>query len=82
MRYAVACSSSHARVQEFLSFARFWEGVHYFPGGPLANFYGNLYKLNVVFKGVEGPEPLSSFGSAHASSLKFSSHTFVFFTLC
>ena len=54
MGCAVPCSSSHARVQEFLSgklkFARFWEGVHYLPGGPLANFYGNLY---VVFKGMK-----------------------------
>ena len=52
-------------------------GVHYFPGGPLANFYGNLYNLNVVFQGDEGPDPLPSFGSPHASTLKLSSHTSV-----
>ena len=51
-------------------------GVHYFPGGPLANFYGNLYNLNVVFQGDEGPDPLPSFGSPHASTLKLSSHTY------
>ena len=27
--------------------------IQYFPGGPLANFYGNLYNLNVVFKGIK-----------------------------
>ena len=72
--YAVACSSSHARVQDFLSgklqVCKILGGrVHYFPGGPLANFYGNLY--NLWFQGDEGPDPLPSFGSAHASSLNF-----------
>ena len=34
-------------------------GIHYFPGGPLANFYGNLYtcNLNVVFKGMKVRTP-------------------------
>ena len=38
--------------------------------------------FNVVFQKDEGPYPLRSFGYAHRSSLKLSSHTFVFFTLC
>ena len=77
--YAVACSSYQARVQEFLSGklqvckVLGGGGVHYFPGGPLANFYD----LNVVFQGDEGPDPLPSFGSPHASTLKLSSHTSV-----
>ena len=32
------------------------------------------------FQGEGGPDPLPSFGSAHAFSLKLSSHTYVFFT--
>ena len=51
MGYAVACSSSHARVQEFLQGSG--RGIRYFSGGPLANFFGNLYNLNVVFKGMK-----------------------------
>ena len=34
------------------------------------------------FQGDEGPDPMPLFGSAHASSLKLCSHTYVFFTLC
>ena len=56
--------------------------IHHFPGGLLANFYGNLYNLNVIFKGMEVRTPLPAFGSAHASALKLSSHTYVFFSLC
>ena len=36
----------------------------------------------VIFQGEEGPGPLPPFGSAQASSLKLSSHKYVFFTLC
>ena len=36
----------------------------------------------VIIQGEGGPDPLPSFRSAHASSLKLSSHTYVFFTLC
>ena len=59
---AVACSSSHARVREFLSGKLqvckvLGGGVHYFAGGPLANFYGNLYDLYVVFKGMKVRNP-------------------------
>ena len=38
--------------------------------------------VTCCFQGDEGPDPLPSFGSAHSSSLKLSSHTYVFFTLC
>ena len=36
----------------------------------------------VIFQGEGGPDPLPSFGSSHAFSLKLSSHTYVFFTQC
>ena len=36
----------------------------------------------VIYQGEGGPDPLPSFGSANASSLKLFSHTYVFFTLC
>ena len=38
--------------------------------------------VTCCFQGDEGPDPLPSFRSAHSSSLKLSSHTYVFFTLC
>ena len=41
---------------ENFKFARFWGGP-FFPGGPLAYFYGNLYDLNVVFKGMKVRNP-------------------------
>ena len=48
--YAFACLSSHAPVQEFLSRKLqvckvLGGGIHYFPAGLLAYFYGNLYNL-------------------------------------
>ena len=42
-------------------------GIHYFPAGPLANIYGNLYICG--FQGDEGLDPQPSIGSAHASTL-------------
>ena len=62
MGYAVACSSSQARdpgifVRKTSSLQGSGSGIHYFPGGPLANFYGNLYNLNVVFKGIKVRTP-------------------------
>ena len=45
MGYAVACSSSHARVQETSSLQGSGRGVQNFPGVPLAHFYGNLNNL-------------------------------------
>ena len=42
---------------ENFKFARFWEGDPLFIGGPLANFYGNLFNLNVVFKGMKVRTP-------------------------
>ena len=52
MGYAVACLSSHARVQEFLlgklqvcKVLVGGGGVQHFPVGPLAIIYGNLYNL-------------------------------------
>ena len=61
MGYAVACSSSYARVQEFLSgklqVCKVLGGDSLFIGGPLANFYGNLFNLNVVFKGMKVRTP-------------------------
>ena len=53
-------------------------GIQHFPGGPLANFYGTIEL--VIFQGDGDPDPLLSFGSAHASSLNLSSHTNVFLT--
>ena len=34
------------------------------------------------FQGDEGPDPLTAFESTHSFSLKFSSHTYLFFTQC
>ena len=62
MGYAVACSSSHARVQEFLSrklqVCKVLGGAQHFPGDPLANFYG---KLTYDFQDDGGPNPLPLF---------------------
>ena len=58
MDYAVACSSSHAFCPENFKFARFWEGAQHFPGGPLANFNGNL---TCDFQEDGGPDPLPLF---------------------
>ena len=83
MGYAVACSSSDSQAQEFLC------------GKLQACKEGGFIIFQVVhllismetyitcgFQGDEGPDSLPSFGSAHASSLKYSTHTYVCFTLC
>ena len=85
MGYAVACSSSHSRVQEFLSGKLSnsqnsgW-GIHYFQVVDLLISMETY--ITCGFQGDEGPDTLSPFGSAHASSLKLYSHTYAFFTLC
>ena len=85
MGYAVACSSSHARVKEFLSGKL--QVCKVLGGGSIIFQVVQLLismetYITCGFQGNEGPDPLHSFGSAHASSLKLSSHTYVLFTLC
>ena len=68
---------------ENFKFARFWGGG----GGSIIFQVVQLLismetYITCGFQGDEGSDPLHSFGSAHASSLKLSSHTYVFFTLC
>ena len=85
MGYAVACSSSHARVQEFLSGKL--QICKVLGGGSIIFQVVHLLismetYITRGFQRDEGPDPLPSFGSAHAFSLKLSSHTAVFLTLC
>ena len=61
MGYAVAYSSSHARVQEFLSGKLqvckvLGGGSSIFSGVPLAIIYGNLYITCDLPKGERGPD--------------------------
>ena len=75
--HLLMCGSRNFCPQNF-NFARFWGG-----GGPAFSRWSTclfLWKLIelVIFQGDRGPDPLLSFGSAHASSLKLSSHTNVF----
>ena len=81
----VACSSSHARVQEFLSgklqVGKVLGGVSSIFQVVDLQISMETYRTCDFQRGWgSGPQPL--FGSAHASSLKLSSHTNVFFTLC
>ena len=85
MGYAVACSSSHVRAQIFLS--RKLQVCKVLRGGSIVFQVVHLLisieiYITCGFQGDEGPDPLPSFGPAHASSLKLSSRTYVFFTLC
>ena len=70
MGYAVACSSSHARVQDFLS--RKLQVCKVLEGG--SSIFQGVYLLISMetyitcdFQGDGGPDPLPSFGSANAS---------------
>ena len=65
MGFAVACSSSHARVQEFLSGKL--QVCKVLGGDPLHLLISMETYMNYGFQGDEGPDPLPSFGSAHAS---------------
>ena len=83
--YAVACLSSHARVQEFLSgklkVCKVLGGVSSIIQVVHLHISMETYRTCDFPRGWgSGPQPL--FGSAHAFSLKHSSHTYVFFTLC
>ena len=84
-RYAVACSSSHARVQEFLS-GKLQDCKVLGGGSIIFQLVHLLISIETYITcGVQGDQcsdPLPSFGSAHASSFKLSSHTYVFFTVC
>ena len=85
MGYAVACSSSHVSVQEFLSGKL--QICKVLGGGSIIFQMVNLLitmetYITCGFQWDEGTDPLSLFGFAHASSLKLSSRTYVFFTLC
>ena len=85
MGYAVAYSSSHARVQGFLSGKL--QVCKFLGGGSIIFQVVHLLismetYMTCGFQGDEGPDPPPSFGSAHVSSLKLSSHNYVFFTLC
>ena len=71
MGYAVTCSSSHAAwVQEFLSGKL--QVCKVLGGDPLHLLISVETYIAYGFQGDEGPDPLPSFGSAHASSLKLS----------
>ena len=83
--YAVTCSFSHARVQELMS--RKLQVCKVLGGGSIIFQVIHLLismetYITCGFQGHQGPDPLLSLGPAHASSLKLSSHTYVFFTLC
>ena len=85
MGYAVACSSSFARVQEFLTgklqVCKVLGAIHYFPGVPLANFYGNLYNMNVVFEGMKVRTPCLH-SDPHMLLLSNFLHILTYFSLC
>ena len=79
MGYAVACSSSHAQVQETSSLQGSGRGSIIFQ---VVHLLISMATYITCGFQDEGPDPLPSFGSAHASSLKLSSRTYAFFTLC
>ena len=77
-----AAWSSRIFVRKTSSLQVSGRGFHYFLGGPLANFFGNLYNFNVVFKGMKVRTPCLHSDPYMLPLLKLSSHTYVFFTLC
>ena len=67
--------------QENFKFARLLEGFPALSRWSTCKFLWKPIEL-VIFQGDGGPDLQPSYGSAHASSSKLSSHTYVFFTLC